>query len=305
MHPVFHKAPYTRFMEFIDPASDRYNTLVSVLNETGLPFSPLDVNGNKHIIVFPENAAVGKNILIMTAHYDRTPGSQGANDNGASVFMLIESALRIKAKKESGENFLIVFTDKEELQTGQSLEEQGSYSLALYLKEKGLGNARIFIFDACGAGDTIIISTAADTLLNAVPPQAAGSRSESSTLRRRIQKLRGEALEAARKARLEKVMLLPTPFSEDAGFLKAGLCAQTITVLPAPEAAAFAALARSQGETASALLSSGAALPADRRLIPETWRSLNGPGDSHLRLSPENWKNLVVFAGALWGVTPQ
>jgi hypothetical protein len=32
--------------------------------------------------------------------------------------------------------------------------------------------------------------------------------------------------------------LPPTPFSDDAGFLRAGLAAQTITVLPAKEAAA-------------------------------------------------------------------
>ena len=172
---------------------------------------------------------------------------------------------------------------------GENLRDQGSYNLGLYLRQKGLGNVPVFTFDACGTGDTLVISTRADELLkNENAPGAEAAR-------RRVTALRDNALEAARRARLEKVMLLPTPFSEDAGFLLAGMAAQTITALPQSEAAAFSALARRKGTS----LLSGSAPPADRRLIPETWRCLNGPADSPLRLTPEHWNTITAFALAL------
>jgi hypothetical protein len=35
---------------------------------------------------------------------------------------------------------------------------------------------------------------------------------------------------------------------------------------------------------------------AGRRLIPETWRAINGPEDSHIRLTPEHYEKVVKFA---------
>jgi hypothetical protein len=251
--------------------------------------------------------------VVFTAHYDRAEGSPGANDNSAAVFMLVDAAMGFRETAEGSP--VIFFTDKEELKTGETLEEQGAYALALYLKENNF-DGKVFIFDACGTGDTLIVSTAADTLLRST---AAGG---PASFRRRVQELRSSALEAARDAGIEKALLLPTPFSDDAGFFRAGLCAQTITVLPSGEAAAFSALVRRQGGrgqnsdhrqsggrgqsgshgqsgAARSLLSSAVPPPADRRLIPETWRNLNGPADSHIRLTTEHWKKVVAFAGAL------
>jgi hypothetical protein len=282
---LFQKAPYKRFEEFISPGADRFGLLKSLLKELDLPFGTVALAGKRHIFVQPGG---GRTETILAAHHDRTPGSPGANDNAASVFMLIETALGCK----NAGGPLFVFTDKEELSGGEGLTEQGSYSLALYLKEQGMGSFRVFCFDACGAGDTLIISTAADHLL----------RNEESTgadaVRHRVQELRNAALRAAREARIEKVLLLPTPFSDDAGFLRGGITAQTLTVLPSPEAAAFASLARTRPETVLALVSSSAP-ERDRRLIPETWRSLNGPGDSPLRLTTDYWKYVVHFAKTL------
>ncbi|MDR1507073.1 MAG: Zn-dependent exopeptidase M28 [Treponema sp.] len=299
MHELFHRAPYSRFMEFIAPDADRRGMLCSMLEHLGLDFTEIALGESRHIAVFPRGkpaARTGEGFpqsvsVIFAAHYDRAEGSPGANDNSAAVFMLLETALRIKesAGAVSG-GAGIIFTDKEELKTGEALEEQGSYALALYLKERGQ-DTNVFIFDACGSGDTLIVSTTAETLLR--------RRGGGAALLWQTGKLRTKALEAARAARIERVLLLATPFSDDAGFLKAGLGAQTITVLPASEAAAFSALVRRQPETSDALLSSAAAGPLDRRRIPETWRSLNGPGDSRLRLTPEHWKHVVAFAGAL------
>ena len=299
--------PYTRFMEFIAQDADRRSVLCSTLEEAGLDFAEITLGKNRHVAVFPRGRKAAFSGTVFAAHYDRVEGSPGANDNGAAVFMLVDAAMGFRGtaenETENGSSPVIFFTDKEELKTGETLEEQGAYALAFYLKENGL-DGKIFTFDACGSGDTLIISTAADILTR----DAAGSR--TAAFRRRVRELRTTALEAARAAAVKKVLLLPTPFSDDAGFFRAGLCAQTITVLPSGEAAAFSALARRQGgftrsggreqnRAAGALLSSAVPPPADRRLIPETWRSLNGPGDSHLRLTTEHWKKIVAFAGAL------
>jgi hypothetical protein len=100
---------------------------------------------------------------------------------------------------------------------------------------------------------------------------------------------------------MNRVLLLATPFSDDAGFLRAGIAAQTITVLPAAEAAQLASLLRNKPGFIDALISREAQEHQDRLLIPETWRSLNGPRDGTDRLTPENYKQIVRFACALCG----
>ena len=281
----FRKVPYNHFEKFVSEKADRFTLLRSVLDECSLGYSILKIDRKHHIAVpvaHNHDAASGyaESSIILTAHYDRAPRSPGANDNGAAVFQLIETALVFK-KQKTGKSALFIFTDGEELAKGESLRLQGSYSLGLHLRENGLGNIPVFSFDACGTGDTIIISTASEELLK----NETGEGAEAA--RRKAQTLRSLALEAARKVRLEKVLLLPTPFSEDAGFLLSGMTAQTITALPQAEAA----LAR--GDYSAMFLNT------DRRLIPETWRILNSPGDSPLRLTPEHWKNIVAFAEAL------
>jgi hypothetical protein len=305
----FRNAPYSRFEEFIAPDADRLVLLVTALEENGLNPRILDEGGKRHIVLGAAGGAgsgAGRP-LVLSAHYDRAAGSPGANDNSAAVFMLIEAAADIFGRGGGGAHRgvhrsahrgaadappVIIFTDKEELSRGEGLKEQGAYSLALRLREQGLASARIFCFDACGAGNTLIISTEADQLL----------RNETSVgaarIRRRVRELRNTALETARRAGIEKILLLPTPFSDDAGFFRAGLAAQTITVLPETEAAAFASRARAKPETVSALVCEAPG-EAARNAFPETWRNLNSPGDSHSLLTPKYWKNIVRFVKML------
>jgi hypothetical protein len=293
--------PYHRFEPFIAPGADRFALLRDLLTELGLHFSVIPLAGNRHFFIGPESAlpeqgegrrTVFRGRTVLAAHYDRAAGSPGANDNSAAVFMLIETA--VKLREAESRDWLIIFTDKEELSGDEGIRDQGSYSLAAGLKKLGLREGELFIFDACGAGDTLIISTAADHLMkNETGPGIAKAR-------RQVRNLRNRALETARNLLMEKVLLLPTPNSDDAGFLRAGLPAQTITVLPAREAAAFAALLRKDPAAAASLLSREAR-DSRPRLIPETWRSLNGPGDSPLRLTPQHYKRVVRFASALCG----
>jgi hypothetical protein len=288
-------APYGRFREFIAPGADRLGVLTSLLEEARLPYRTADIAGNRHIFVFPrkrmlvESETAGPPKPVLVAHYDRAAGSPGANDNSAAVFILLETAMKLR---ENGNgNWLIIFTDKEELSGGEGIREQGSYTLAKSLREAGLGGNRFYIFDACGTGDTLVISTTADHLMK--DEDGIGI----SRARQQVQSLRNRALEVSRHLVMEKVLLAPTPFSDDAGFLRAGIAAQTVTALPAAEAAALAALKHKSG-FAEALISREAA-PRFRRLIPETWRSLNGPADSFARLTPEHFNRVVRFAREL------
>jgi hypothetical protein len=226
--------------------------------------------------------------VVLVAHYDRVADSPGANDNSASVFLLIETALKLREKKAL--NWLIIFTDKEELTAGEGIRHQGSYTLARGLLSAGLGKGRFYTFDACGSGDTLIISTTADYLMK--NERGLGI----SRTRQAVRRLRTRALETARRLRLDRVLLAPTPFSDDAGFLRAGIAAQTITVLPAREAIPFTSLLRTKPAFADALVKREVQESCDRRLIPETWRSLNGPQDSPHRLTPRYFGRVVRFA---------
>ncbi|GHV91557.1 hypothetical protein AGMMS50268_20600 [Spirochaetia bacterium] len=294
--------PYNRFFDFIAPGADRFGILKSLLEEFQLNSLVLPIAGNRHFLIFPRGQGLksspgtgfpfrGQSPIVLAAHYDRVPQSPGANDNSAAVFHLIKAALRLEERKTG--YWIIIFTDKEELGAGEGITSQGSYTLAETLRQEGLGEARVYIFDACGAGNTLIISTTTDHLLQ----NDAGTGARKA--QRHIQGLRNLALETARNLNLEKTLLLPTPFSDDAGFLRAGIPAQTITTLPAAEAFPFAALLRGQPHFSDALLSRESQEIADKQRIPETWRSLNSPTDDHQRLTPEYYDQIIRFAVGL------
>jgi hypothetical protein len=294
--------PWNRFAGFIAPGADRFALLKSLTERMGLNSVVIPVQGNRHFFVFPPGQTIGaapgggfpfrdQSPVILAAHYDRVPGSPGANDNSAAVFQLLLAAREL-GEDEAG-RWIIIFTDKEELLAGEGLLAQGSYSLAEKLKAWGLGEARVFIFDACGTGDTLIVSNTTDYFLK--NDERPGLRKT----RRLIQDLRAEALKAARQLRLDKVLLAPTPFSDDAGFLRAGIPAQTITTLPAGEAAPYAGILRKRPDFAELLVSGTIRETADRFLVPETWRLINGPSDSPLRLTPESYGPVIRFAAEL------
>jgi hypothetical protein len=295
---------YTRFLDFIAPGADRYGILLSLTEHLGLNSAVLSINGNRHFFIFPRGQKIrsagrggfpfsGQSPVILAAHYDRVPGSPGANDNSAAVFHLLKTALGLE--KLGAGYWIIIFTDKEELTAGEGIRDQGSFTLAEKLKLWGLGSSRVFILDACGSGDTLVISNTTDYLLK------NDGRPGILKTRQLIQDLRDRALRTARLLGLDRVLLIPTPFSDDAGFLRAGIPAQTITMLPSEEAAPYAALLRKRPEFADALISGTLQTAADRLLIPETWRCINGPADSRLRLTPEHYNRVVRFAVELCG----
>jgi hypothetical protein len=291
------------FKEFIALNTDRYGMLKSLLDELSFRPQVITISGNRHFFLSaPEQGSikcwppVKQNLIILVAHYDRVADSPGANDNSAAVFELIEAALKLR--QAGVYSWLIIFTDKEELHPGEGIRDQGSYTLAKGLRDIGFGNSRFYIFDACGSGDTLIISTMADHLMRA--EQGLGI----VKTRHLVQQLRNQALETVRYLNMDRVRLIPTPFSDDAGFLRAGIAAQTITMLPSTEAAAFGALIRNKPDFADVLVNREVQDTYDKRLIPATWKRMNGPEDSYYQLTPRYFSQVVRFICALCRAKP-
>jgi len=286
-----------RFLDFIALDADRYGILLEQINKLNVDSAVVPVAGNNHIFIFPPGQKSkkssgfpfsGQSPAILAAHYDRVDGSPGANDNSAAVFLLLKAA-QILAQRGL-DRWMIVFTDKEELVSGEGIAAQGSFSLAEKLISWGLENARIFNFDACGSGDTFVFSNTTDHIMK------NDARPGVIKAMQIIRQLRDHAMETARSLHLDKVLLAPIPFSDDAGFLRAGLPALTITMLPSKEASGYSSLLRNRPDFASTLISGGIKNPAERLLIPETWRSLNSASDTHLRLTPQFYGNVIRFA---------
>ena len=293
------QSPYDRFFDFIAPGADRFGVLFDRVRSLDLNTLVASIEGSRHFFIFPGDVNIrlppgsafpfrGESPVVLTAHYDRAEGSPGANDNSAAVFMLIKAAARL-GEMGAG-RWVIIFTDKEELRSGQGIREQGSYSLARKLRALGLESARVFNFDACGTGETLVVSSTADYLLEKNP--LPGFRKTGL----RIKALRERLFGAARALRISHVLSVPTPFSDDAGFLQGGIPSQTVTMLPSSEAAPLASLLRNRPSFADAIIAGAAKDPLDRRLIPETWRCINGPRDTHARLTPEHFEKIVRFA---------
>jgi hypothetical protein len=264
--------------EWTDPSVNRCELLAVILDEVGLRryWSTIESDGALHFVVAPNaDAGVGVGLTALAAHYDRTKGSPGANDNGVAVFLLMETALKLL--NEGCRNWFILFTDKEELGRGEPLTSQGSYTLGkVLLRRSGRGFGRVFNFDSCGRGDTFIVSTTPERLLKKANGIRAAQITSSLTL------LRVRALAAAHKAGIERLVLAPTPFSDDAGFLLAGLPVQTITVLPADEAALFTQATRGKSNW-----------------TPPTWRLINSPLDATDTLTEKNFPAVKKLMYAL------
>jgi len=255
----------------------------------------INIDINRHILIYPSGLkqsrmAQSKNEspVMLSAHYDRVKNSPGANDNSIAVFLLLRAAFVLEQKQNK--NWLVVFTDKEELATGESLEEQGSFKLGEKLKSFGLEKVRIFNFDVCGRGGTFVLSTTTDILLQ------DSQRPNLQKIKDAITNLRNRALDGAYKLRMDKILLAPTPFSDEIGFLRAGLAAQTVTMLPDSEASAYEAVLRTRADFARLIISGAVKDPQERRNLPQTWRTLNGEADVPSLLTPEHFEKVVEFA---------
>jgi Iap family predicted aminopeptidase len=297
---------WNRFDDFISVGADRFAILVSLLQDAGLiddgggarpGRSVVTLAGQRHIFV-PAKCLDKRKAVILLAHYDCVAGSPGANDNGAAVFTLVETAGNLR--KNGVKDWLVIFTDKEELGKGERLTNQGSFTLACGMREAGFKNNPCFIFDTVGRGETLVISTTAKYLLKESANLSWST--ESLTMRKAVEDLNYRALEAARKLNLIRFVLLPTPFSDDAGFFRAGFPAQTITVLPRQEVSSFHLFVRRNPAAIHSLVAEAedaAGKAGNNGAYPETWRLINSPQDTADTLTPESFGMIEKFAYAL------
>jgi hypothetical protein len=291
--------PWHFFELFTTEKADRFSLLCALLKEMGLihdDHAVVTLSGNRHVFVAPP-VLNKKKAVILLAHYDCVPGSPGANDNAAALFIMVEVARNLRAGQVP--DWLVIFTDNEELQKGDPITNQGSFSLALALKKAGFRNNPCFIFDTVGRGETLVVSTTAKYLLKGVAD--ASWSSASLTMRKAVEDLHYKALEAARSIPVSRLALLPTPFSDDAGFFRAGFPAQTITVLPAEEASRFQELTRRNPAVIQTLIAETKS-PGEAGVTasyPETWHLINSAKDTKETLTPEHFGMIMRFAQAL------
>lgn len=263
------------FLEFLEPGVDRLAHLLAALAGLGVQAKVLGMAGSRHVLVrFKDSAYTdSRRVKTLVAHYDREPGSRGANDNSAAVFQLVALAARLKDRR-GRHNVQIVFTDNEEAPGRGSVRDQGSFGLAEGFRKLWKDSSCFIILDVTGRGDTYVLSASGLDLVrksSAVPP---GFVRELEGLHRIL------AWELAAAGRGE-ALVLPTPYSDNLGIILGGLPAAAITMLPRDEAYGFGLKLQENPHLRQAFLRPDsetlARMPRDA--LPLTWKSIHGPSD--------------------------
>ena len=279
------------FTSFLAPDLDRCAFISVWLRARQIPHTIVELAGKKHIIVTFASDSYDPRFRMKTlvAHYDRAEGTPGANDNSAACFQLMLLAERLtaprnaspRAKSYGTHNVRIFFTDGEEAAGTEGITGQGAFALGSGLRKLKMTEDDVYVFDACGRGDTLILSTAG--LKNNGP------------MGERLSLLHGRSAAIARAVSGENRMSLHTPYSDNAGFLASGIASQVFTVLPRAEAQVLAlALSReialereikgSEKKTLESSLIQNRYSPDSAEIldsaIPETWKLMHTAKDS-------------------------
>jgi hypothetical protein len=225
--PVFDPAPLdrvlagprtplalTQLLESRDNAA-REAALARYLTVRGAPFA------RHRFATFEgrgENFAVdvggGDRVLILAAHHDAVPGSPGANDNAASVAILLTLLERLAASPPAGLRVRLLFP---------ACEELGYLGARAYVRQASLaGIVGMLSLELCGIGDTLAVWDATE---------------ETPFLRT----IRGAFESLGRRAdeSYHVVGKIPVFGSDHRAFAAAGVPAYGLTVVPAAEADAL------------------------------------------------------------------
>lgn len=281
------------FKNFLKEEIDRCTFISEWLTENKVPNTVVSIGNKKHIIVKykPQNYNPLFKIKTIAAHYDREKNTQGANDNSAACIQLMIFA-KYLLQFNCAHNIKIIFTDGEEAgSTG--IIHQGSYLLGTGLKKLKMDKDDIFVFDMCGRGDVLILSQS-----------GICGRPKKNILSLDI--LHSECCAYAQAACPNQWVSMLTPYSDNAGFIAAGLSAQVITVLPRSEAETllhylpkhisceFFNAANEQNKTAIHALmdliiknKKPEVNSPLAKIIPETWQFMHTSNDSIETLTPQ------------------
>ena len=255
-------------LDFCRDDADRHEVLIKSLKRRNIPYEIIPIDGARHVALpVPRAAEMDREYYRVTlvAHYDRVPGTPGANDNAAAVFQLLshwEDMLRLGWRHRTQ----ILFTDKEELTGEMTATDQGSWSLARHLKRLGAENILFFVLDMCGIGDTPVWGRSV---------RKAGLIPPGDSISRAYQVMEGFL---KRFTRGDDFGVNPM-FSDDLGLLLGGYPAFQLSLLPRHEALEIAQRYGAQP------LEADPVVPAKAREemqidLPPSWRSNHGPEDS-------------------------
>ncbi len=257
------------FFDFIAQDCDRKTFIQNYLNQAGLEAPILQMEGKNHIYIkFPQTQYNPMfKIKTVIAHYDRFPGSPGANDNSAAVFCLLQWAVELAKTYSSNKtlaarvvpnkfhNIRLIFTDGEELGAAGGVAEQGAFPLAKVFRRLGITSDDIFVFDCMGRGDVPILT---QTIL---PPKAPKKFvNDFYALEQRAAKL----LQTSAGGRW---FSLACNYSDNASFIANAIPAVAITMLPSSEVSA-----------------------AMQGVQPQTWKNLHTSFDNFESLTPQSFE---------------
>lgn len=285
------------FSSFLEPEINRCAYLTAWLSAQGIRYHTVTLQNKTHIIVTYRQSAYNPRFKMknLIAHYDRDDHTPGANDNSAACIQLLLFAQALN-RQPAAHNIRIIFTDGEEA-GADGIRNQGAYRLGQGLRSLSMQDDDLFVFDLCGAGDTLILSES-----------GIYGRDKKKTVK--LAAFHRRCCTYADAACRGRWRSLPTAYSDNAGFISAGLSAQVITVLPAAEATRLsrylAAAPHKSGnsyKTASGAeqesgtdeqivqqyIINNTKVPPDSPFaaaVPQTWQRMHSPSDSIETLTP-------------------
>ncbi|WP_242457188.1 M28 family peptidase [Treponema zioleckii] len=277
------------FLEYISPDCDRLAFLQNYLLKNGVKSTVLQIEGKNHLYVNFPSTSYDPTFKIKTVvtHYDRVKGTPAANDNSAANLMIADFAVELSKNTFRNHNIRIIFTDGEELGEG-GVTEQGAFSLAERLKKNGLVTDNVFVFDSCGRGTVAVLSTAG------TESKIKGKfKNDFFDLYERAQEL----LNSSSATGFSSWMTLPTPYSDNAGFLACGVPAVLITFLPKEEATLYFKNLMADKTLEKFVKNCDSALSVEDEIfkfkykekMPVTWRMFHTEMDNHLSLTEESF----------------
>jgi hypothetical protein len=208
--------PLTRLLESRDNAA-REAAVARYLTARGVPFtshrfSTFEGHGENYAV----DVGGGDRLLYLIAHHDAVPGSPGANDNAASVAILLTLLERLATAPPSGVRVRLLFP---------ACEELGYLGARAYVHETPLeGVVGALSLELCGIGDTLVVWDAKDET-----PFLRTVRGAFESLGRRAD----ESYHVVGK--------IPVFGSDHRAFAAAGVPAYGLTVVPVAEADALRA----------------------------------------------------------------
>jgi Zn-dependent M28 family amino/carboxypeptidase len=98
---------------------------------------------------FTVDIGTGDRVLLLAAHHDAVPGSPGANDNAASVAILLNLRERVLRSVRRGLRVRLLFA---------ACEELGYLGARHYVRQLGVaGIAGVLSLELCGVGDSLAV----------------------------------------------------------------------------------------------------------------------------------------------------